>query len=59
MNRTDRLLAIVLERQGEGHQRAEDLTKTFESGTRTIYRDMLALLSFPSGNKHESQGENR
>lgn len=34
MNRTDGLLAIVLELQGKGHQRAEDLAKTFESGTR-------------------------
>src|SRR5204863_8379629 len=43
MNRTDRLLAIVLELQGKGHQRAEDLAETFEISKRTIYRDMLAL----------------
>jgi predicted DNA-binding transcriptional regulator YafY len=43
MNRTDRLLAIVLELQGKGHQRAEDLARTFETSKRTIYRDMLAL----------------
>jgi predicted DNA-binding transcriptional regulator YafY len=43
MNRTDRLLAIVLELQGKGHQRAEDLAATFETSKRTIYRDMLAL----------------
>ena len=43
MNRTDRLLAIVLELQGKGHQRAEDLAETFETSKRTIYRDMLAL----------------
>jgi predicted DNA-binding transcriptional regulator YafY len=43
MNRTDRLLAIVLELQGKGWQRAEDLAETFETSKRTIYRDMLAL----------------
>lgn len=43
MNRTDRLLAIVLELQGRGWQRAEDLAATFETSKRTIYRDMLAL----------------
>ena len=43
MNRTDRLLAIVLELQGKGRQRAEDLAATFETSKRTIYRDMLAL----------------
>jgi predicted DNA-binding transcriptional regulator YafY len=45
MNRTDRLLAIVLELQrvGKGRRRAEDLAATFETSTRTIYRDMEAL----------------
>lgn len=43
MNRTDRLLAIVLELQAKGWQRAEDLAKTFEISKRTIYRDMEAL----------------
>ena len=43
MNRTDRLLAIVLELQGKGRQRAEDLATTFETSKRTIYRDVLAL----------------
>jgi predicted DNA-binding transcriptional regulator YafY len=43
MNRTDRLLAIVLELQGKGWQRAEDLAATFETSKRTIYRDVLAL----------------
>lgn len=43
MNRTDRLLAIVLELQGKGRQRAEDLAATFETSKRTIYRDILAL----------------
>ena len=43
MNRTDRLLAIVLELQGSGWRRAEDLADTFETSRRTIYRDMLAL----------------
>ncbi len=43
MNRTDRLLAIVLELQGKGRQRAEDLASTFEVSKRTIYRDIEAL----------------
>ncbi|MEO8612160.1 MAG: YafY family protein [Chloroflexota bacterium] len=43
MNRTDRLLAIVLEMQAKGWQRAEDLAATFEISKRTIYRDMDAL----------------
>lgn len=44
MNRTDRLLGIVLELQAHGWQRAEDLAHTFEVSKRTIYRDMLALM---------------
>jgi predicted DNA-binding transcriptional regulator YafY len=45
MNRTDRLLAIVLElqRRGRGYMRAEDLATTFEVSKRTIYRDVEAL----------------
>ena len=43
MNRTDRLLAIVLELQARGRQRAEDLAATFETSKRTIYRDIQAL----------------
>src|SRR5215469_116526 len=43
MNRTDRLLAIVLELQGKKRQRAEDLAASFEVSTRTIYRDVQAL----------------
>lgn len=43
MNRTDRLLAIVLELQRNGSQRAEDLAATFETSKRTIYRDVQAL----------------
>lgn len=43
MNRTDRLLAIVLELQARGRQRAEDLAATFEISKRTIYRDIEAL----------------
>lgn len=43
MNKTDRLLAIVLELQGKGRQRAEDLAETFETSKRTIYRDIEAL----------------
>jgi len=43
MNRTDRLLAIILELQRHGMQRAEDLAATFETSKRTIYRDIEAL----------------
>lgn len=44
MNRTDRLLSIVLELQARGWQRAEDLAHRFEISKRTIYRDMQALM---------------
>ncbi len=43
MNRTDRLLAIVLELQGRGQARAQDLAERFETSKRTIYRDIEAL----------------
>lgn len=45
MNRTDRLLAIVLELQRRRHSHcgAQDLASTFEVSKRTIYRDILAL----------------
>lgn len=43
MNRTDRLLAIVLELQANGATRAEDLARRFETSKRTIYRDIQAL----------------
>lgn len=43
MNKTDRLLAIVLELQRTKVIRAEDLAASFETSTRTIYRDIQAL----------------
>src|SRR4051794_186348 len=43
MNRTDRLVAILLELQARGGLRAEDLAKRFEVSVRTIYRDLDAL----------------
>lgn len=43
MNRTDRLLAMILELQAKGWQRAEDLAQVFEISKRTVYRDMQAL----------------
>lgn len=43
MNRTDRLLAIVLELQGRRQVRAQDLAAHFETSMRTIYRDIEAL----------------
>ncbi|BDP43229.1 transcriptional regulator [Deinococcus aetherius] len=43
MNRTDRLLALVLELRGREWVRAEELARTFEVSVRTVYRDVLAL----------------
>jgi predicted DNA-binding transcriptional regulator YafY len=43
MNRTDRLLALVLEIRLRGSVRAEDLAKIFSTSKRTIYRDIQAL----------------
>lgn len=43
MNKTERLLAIVLELQRKGLLRAEDLAASFETSRRTIYRDIQAL----------------
>ncbi|GAA3402914.1 YafY family protein [Paenibacillus hodogayensis] len=43
MNKTDRMLAIVLELQRKGTLRAADLAEKFETSARTIYRDVQAL----------------
>ncbi|SEJ36598.1 helix-turn-helix transcriptional regulator [Paenibacillus polymyxa] len=43
MNKTDRLLAILLELQRNDILRAEDLAAIFETSVRTIYRDIQAL----------------
>lgn len=43
MNKTDRLLAILLELQRKDILRAEDLAAIFETSVRTIYRDIQAL----------------
>ncbi|CAM3304328.1 YafY family transcriptional regulator [Brevibacillus invocatus] len=43
MNKTDRMLAIVLELQRKELLRAEDLAAIFETSVRTIYRDIQAL----------------
>jgi predicted DNA-binding transcriptional regulator YafY len=43
MNKTDRLLAIVLELQRKEVVRAEDLATLFETSVRTIYRDVQAI----------------
>lgn len=43
MNKTDRMLAIVLELQRKKQVTAEELATTFETSVRTIYRDMQAL----------------
>lgn len=44
MNKTERMLAIVLELQRCSHMvKAQDLADTFETSVRTIYRDMQAL----------------
>jgi predicted DNA-binding transcriptional regulator YafY len=43
MNRTDRLVAVLLELQARGQLRAEDLAERFEVSVRTMYRDLEAL----------------
>jgi predicted DNA-binding transcriptional regulator YafY len=43
MNRTDRLVAMVLHLQGRRVVRAEELAAHFEVNIRTIYRDIAAL----------------
>jgi len=43
MNRTDRLLALILELQRGGTRSAAQLAATFETSKRTIYRDVQAL----------------
>ena len=43
MNRTDRLMATLLELQARGELRAEDLARRFEVSVRTVYRDLDAL----------------
>lgn len=43
MNRTDRLLGLLLELQRHKCVRAEDLAARFETSKRTIYRDIQAL----------------
>jgi predicted DNA-binding transcriptional regulator YafY len=44
MNRTDRLMAILLELQAaRAAVRAEDLARQFEISVRTVYRDLEAL----------------
>lgn len=43
MNRTDRLVAMVLFLQGRRLVRAEDLATHFEVSLRTVYRDVAAL----------------
>ena len=43
MNRTDRLVAMVMHLQGRRLVRAEDMARHFEVSVRTIYRDVAAL----------------
>jgi predicted DNA-binding transcriptional regulator YafY len=43
MNRTDRLVGILLELQARGELRAQDLAERFEVSVRTVYRDVQAL----------------
>jgi predicted DNA-binding transcriptional regulator YafY len=43
MNRTDRLVAMVMQLQGRRVVRAEELAAHFEVTVRTIYRDIAAL----------------
>ena len=43
MNRTDRLVALVMHLQGRRIVRAEELARHFEVSVRTVYRDIAAL----------------
>lgn len=43
MNRTDRLVAMVMHLQGRRLVRAEELSAHFEVSVRTVYRDIAAL----------------
>ena len=43
MNRTDRLVAMVMHLQGRRLVRAEELARRFEVSVRTVYRDIAAL----------------
>lgn len=43
MNRTDRLLALILELQRGGPRTAAELAAVFETSKRTMYRDLDAL----------------
>jgi predicted DNA-binding transcriptional regulator YafY len=43
MNRTDRLVAIVMHLQGRRVVRAEEIAAHFEISVRTVYRDIAAL----------------
>jgi len=43
MNRTDRLVAMVMHLQGRRVVRAEELANRFEISLRTVYRDVAAL----------------
>jgi predicted DNA-binding transcriptional regulator YafY len=43
MNRTDRLVAMVMQLQGRRVVRAEELARHFEVTVRTVYRDIAAL----------------
>lgn len=44
MNRTDRLVAMVMHMQGRRLVRAEELANRFEISVRTVYRDVAALV---------------
>ena len=43
MNRTDRLVAMVMHLQGRRLVRAEELARHYEVSVRTVYRDIAAL----------------
>ena len=43
MNRTDRLVAMVMFMQGRRLVKADELAEHFEISVRTVYRDMSAL----------------
>ena len=62
MNRTDRLLAIVLELQRHRIQRAEDLAATFTGGAIEFDRSHVVLVLLVVGERrqgHEAPGSPR
>ncbi len=56
MNRTDRLVAMVMHLQGRRVVRAAELAAHFEITERTVYRDIAALSEGPRLSRAPGQG---